>query len=125
SELHRQFSDFLERSDTTHATNDELLETGVDDAAPGILNVLANDAGKFTHGQARVAQLVELGLHDNLLYMAAVSVDFGNARHGAKLRFDGVFLDLQEFHELCLARGRRVGRARRVIHRVVTHFAET
>ena len=79
-EFHRKLRDFFRRDDTADAANDELLVTGVNDAAAGILDVLAHDARKVVHRQPGIAQLVDLRLHHNLFHIAAVSVDLRQYR---------------------------------------------
>jgi hypothetical protein len=71
-----------------------LIAAGIDNAAAGILDVFTHDFGQIAHGEAGVAQLGDVWLHDNLLHVTAVSVDLGNTGHCSQLRLDDVFLDL-------------------------------
>ena len=116
--------DFFRRHDTTDAADHELFVTRVNDAAARILDVLADDARQLAHRQTGIAQPVDLRLHHNLFHITAVSVDLGDPGDGAQLRFDDVFLNLPELHQLRFTRRRCLARTGFVIDRVVENFAE-
>ena len=80
--------------------------------------------GQLAERHADFRQRVRLGLNDVLFLVAAALVNFRDARHGAKQRLDGVFLDFAKFDELLqLGRGlvRSVGA---ILDVVVKNLAE-
>src|SRR4029450_6889384 len=122
--LYWKVSDLLRRDYSADATDNELFIAGIDDPAAGVLDVFTDDFGQIVHGQAGIAQLGDMWLHDNLLHVTAIGVDLGDAGHRSQLRFDHVFLYLPQLHELGVAGCWRIRRARCVIDRVVEYLAE-
>jgi len=101
--LYWKLSNFLRRDDSADATDNELFIAGIDDPAAGVLDVFTDDFGQVVYGQAGVAQLGDMWLHHNLLYVTPIRVDLGNAGHSSQLRFDHVFLYLPQLHQLGFA----------------------
>src|SRR5439155_12795002 len=90
-------------ADATNRANRELFSAPADDAAARVLNVLGDKVGQFAERHIHVGERFRLGLNDELLFVAAALVDFGDARHGAQKWLDNVFLDLAQ---PCLIRPR-------------------
>ena len=102
----------------------ELLAAAADDAAAGVLDVLRDELGQFAERHAHVCQRVGLGLDDELLFVAAALVDFGDARHGAQQRLDDVFLDFAQLHQLLQLGRRLVRRVGAILDVVVKNLAQ-
>ena len=95
-----------------------------DDAAAGVLDVLRDEVGQFAERHAHFGERVGLGLNDELLFVSAALVDFGDARHGAQQRLDDVFLDFAQLDQLLQFRRRFVRRVGTVVDVVVEDFAK-
>ena len=93
---------------------------------PAFSNVLANGVGQFLERRTTGQELLRLGKDDDLLFVATGSVDFGDARHAAQLRFDHEIVDELKFHQLLGAALRLVRAlvAGCIVHHVVVNFAE-
>ena len=91
---------------------------------PAFSTFCADEFGQFAERHAHCGERVGLGLNDELLFVAAALVDFGDARHGAEQRLDDVFLDFAQLDQLLQFRRRFVRRIGAVLDVVVKNFAE-
>src|SRR5204863_2496787 len=117
-------SNFFRRVHSTNTANHELFATRVNDPTSGILDILSNDSREVVNGETGIAYLVDLRLDDDLLDEPTVSIDLRHTSHSTQLRFDDVFLELPELHQLRFTRGRRIGCVHGVVERVIENFAE-
>ncbi len=101
-----------------------MFASRVDDAAARVLNVFANDFCEVVNCKARFAKLRDVRLHDDLLDVAAISVDLSDTCNGTQLRLDYIFLHFPERHQLRLPRGRSIWRIRCIVDGVIKYFAE-
>ncbi len=124
AEFERQVGDVLRIVHATHGADGELFSAAADDAAAGILDVLRDKVGQFTERHAHVGERIGFGLDDELLFVSAALVDFGDARHSAEQRLDDVFLDFAQLDQLLQFRRRFILCVGAVIDAVVEDFAK-
>ncbi len=124
AKFQRQILNLLSVAHTADGSNRELFAATADNAATGVLHVLGDEAGQFAERHVNVGQRFGLGLNDELPFIAAALVDFGDARHGAQQGFDDVFLNFAQFDELFQLGGRFVGRVGTILDVVIKNFTQ-
>ena len=85
---------------------------------------MGDQVGQFAERHVHVREHVRLGLNDELLFVAAALVDFGDARHGAQKWLDDVFLDFAQFDQLLQFGGGFVCRVGAILDVVIKNFAQ-
>ena len=122
AEFERQVGDIFRVIHAAQSADGELLSAAADDAAACILDVLRDKVGQFAESHAHLGQRIGFGLDDELLFVAAALVDFGDARHSAKQWLDHIFLDFAQLDQLLQFRRGFIFRVGTVIRRCSKKF---
>ena len=91
---------------------------------PAFSTFCATSSANSLKRHAHLGQRIGFGLNDELLFVTAALVDFGDAWHSAKQWLDDIFLDFAQLDQLIQFRRGFVLRVGTVIDAVVKNFPE-